>query len=156
LDSNQNPSGAFLDEDRYFLNLGYDKAFSFGGWNTTLAYTHSGQDQLRGFLDGVSSDFPNATGFGATIDPNDLYFDTHVAWRRSSRWKAVAGLDYLFGKAEAKGDSFDYGVNLDGSALPPVPFPSPDRHIDDTRNFAGLYGNVEWTPSVSWRLEAGL
>jgi iron complex outermembrane receptor protein len=156
LDSNQNPLGAHLDEDRYFVNLGYDKALAFGGWNTTLSYTHSGQDQLRGFLTSVSDEFPNAAGFGALIDENDLYFDTHLSWTKSSTWRAVAGIDYLFGKAEAKGDSFEYGVNLDGSNPPAVPFPSPDRVIDDTRNFAGLYGNLEWTPAPKWRLEGGL
>ncbi len=156
LDSNQNPLGARLDENRTFVNLGYDRGLSLGAWTTTLAYTHSGQEQLRGFLTGGSSDFPNAAGFGATIDYNDVYFDTHVSWTKASKWKAVAGIDYLFGKAEAKGDSFDYGVNLDGSNPPSVAFPSKDRNIDDTRNFAGLYGNLEWNPAASWRIDAGL
>lgn len=157
LDSNQNPLGARLDENRYFVNVGYDKGLSFGTWTTTLAYTHSGQEQLRGFLTDVSTtDALNAVGFGANIDANDLYFDSHVSWTRASTWKAVAGIDYLFGKAEAKGDSFDYGVNLDGSNPPSVPFPSEDRNIDDTRNFAGMYGNLEWNPAARWRIEAGL
>ena len=156
LDSNQNPLGARLDENRTFVNVGYDRGLSFGSWTTTLAFTHSGQEQFRGFLTGVSSDVPNAAGFGANIDQNDLYFDTHVTWTKASTWKAVAGIDYLFGKAEAKGDSFDYGVNLDGSDPPSVAFPSEDRHIDDTRNFAGLYGNLEWNPAASWRIDAGL
>ena len=51
---------------------------------------------------------------------------------------------------------FDYGVNLDGSNPPSVPFPSEDRNIDDTRNFAGMYGNLEWNPAARWRIEAGL
>ena len=37
-----------------------------------------------------------------------------------------------------------------------MPFPSEDRSIEDTRNFAGLYGNLEWNPASAWRIEAGL
>jgi outer membrane receptor protein involved in Fe transport len=155
IDSNQNPLGARIDEDRYFFNLGYDRNLAFGAWTTTLAFTHSGQEQLRGFLTDVSNFGPNATGFGAHIDQNDLYFDTHLSWTRGTTWKAVAGVDYLFGRAEAKGDSFDYGVNLDGSNPPPVAFPSEDRSIEDTRNFAGLYANLEWHPATAWRIDLG-
>ena len=71
VDSNQNPAGAFLDEDRYFFNLGYDRAVVWGLWNTTVAFTHSGRDELRGFLNDVSETSPNATGFRARIDQND-------------------------------------------------------------------------------------
>ena len=156
LDSNQNPAGAHLDEDRYFVNTGYDRTLSFGSWHTTLAYTHSGQQQLRGFLTDVSNDVPNAAGFRAAIDQNDLYFDTHLAFTRSSSLKLVAGLDYLYGKAEAEGDTFEYGVDLAGTN-PPSSIPlGEDRRIEDKRNFAGLYGNLEWTPASTWRLEAGL
>src|SRR5262249_36915020 len=31
-----------------------------------------------------------------------------------------------------------------------------DIHIDDHRNFFGLYGYGEWSPAPAWRLEAGL
>jgi outer membrane receptor protein involved in Fe transport len=156
IDSNQNPAGAHLDENRLFVNLGYDRALEFATWSSTLAYTHSGQDQLRGFLTEVSSVFPNARGFGADIDTNDLYLDSHLAWSDRSKWKAVAGIDELFGKAEARGDEFDYGVDLDASNPPTVPAPGDARRIQDTRNFAGLYGNLEWTPASAWRFEAGL
>ena len=33
LDSNQNPGGAHLDEDRYFVNTAYDRTLSFGSWS---------------------------------------------------------------------------------------------------------------------------
>ena len=155
IDSNQNPLGAFLDEDRYFFNVGYDRGLSFGAWATTVSFTHSGQSQFRGFLGEVSTDFPNADGFRAKIDQNDLYFDSHLAWTKAKGWKAVAGVDYLFGKADAEGDTFEYGVNPDGSGAPSSIPLGEDRAINDTRNFGGLYANFEWTPAAAWRLEAG-
>ena len=156
IDSNQNPEGAQLDEDRFFARLGYDRTLSSADWSTTLSFTHSGQQQFRGFLSEVSSVFPNARGFRADIDTNDLYFDTHLAWAKSPRWHLVAGADYLFGKAEAKGDTFDYGVELDGSGAPSSIPTGELRRIEDTRNFMGLYANLEWLASESLRFDVGL
>jgi outer membrane receptor protein involved in Fe transport len=156
IDSNQNPLGAHLDEDRYFARLGYDRSLAGADWSTTLSYTHSGQDQFRGFLTAVTSVQPNAAGFRADIETNDLYFDTHLAWSKSPRWRLVAGADYLFGKAEAKGDTFEYGVELDGSAAPAEIPLGEARGIDDTRNFLGLYGNLEWLPLAALRFDLGL
>ena len=155
IDSNQNPEGAFLDEDRYFFNVGFDRALSLGTWATTVSFTHSGRDQFRGFLTDVSMEFPNAAGYRATIDENNLYFASHLAWTKSKSFRAVAGVDYLFGKAEADGDTFEYGVNLDGSGAPASIPLGEERAIRDTRNFAGLYANFEWTPVAAWRFEAG-
>jgi outer membrane receptor protein involved in Fe transport len=155
IDSNQNPAGAHLDENRFFARLGYDRPFSTAHWSSVLAFTHSGQNQLRGFLTDVSSDAPNAAGFRAQIDTSDLYFDSHLAWTRSPRWHAVAGVDYLFGKADAAGDTFDYGVGLDGSGAPSGVPPREDRAIADTRNFLGLYGSLEWFPAESLRFDLG-
>jgi len=156
LDSNQNPRGAHLDEDRYFVNTAYDRAVSFGSWHTTLAYTHSGQQQLRGFLSDLSNDPPNAAGFRAAIDENDLYFDTHLAITHSASVKVVAGLDYLYGKAEAEGDTFEYAVDLAGTN-PPASIPVGElRRIEDKRNFAGLYSSLEWHATQALRLEAGV
>ena len=158
LDANYNPEGARLDEDRYFLNAGYDRNLSFGTWNTVLSFTHSGQDQLRGFLADVSSAAPNANGFEAEIDTNDLYFDTHLAFTRSARFKGVLGADYLHGQADAEGNVFSYFVNLDGTGAPDEEqlVLGEDRAIADKRNFAGLYAFGEWNPSARLKLEGGL
>jgi iron complex outermembrane receptor protein len=68
----------------------------------------------------------------------------------------VAGADYMFGKAEAEGDGFDYGVELDGTGAPSdIPL-GTEKRIEDTRNFLGLYGNVEWMPRESVRFDLGL
>jgi outer membrane receptor protein involved in Fe transport len=157
IDSNQNPAGAFLNEDRYFFNLGYDRVASFGTWASTLSYTRSNQSVFRGFLTDVSGADPNAHGFRETIDVDDLYLDTHLAWTHSSRWRAVAGLDYLYGNGMGRGGDFDYFVSLDGSN-PPSSGQLPaaaDIRVEDRRNFGGLYGQVEWLPFPAWRIEAG-
>ena len=155
IDSNQNPLDARLDEDRVYTRLGYERTTGFGGWASTLSFTHSGQDQYRGFLTSVSEEVPNAAGFRAKIDQNDLYADTHVSLTGSSRWRSVLGADYQFGRADAEGDVFEYAVGLDGSGAPSAIPPGEERGIGDTRHFLGLYANVEWTPSAAWRLEAG-
>jgi len=154
-DSNQNPLGAYLDEDRISTRLGYERSAGFGGWTSTLSFTHSGQKQYRGFLTSLSGGPDNAAGFRAHIDQNDLYADTHLSLTSRARWRSVVGADYTFGRADAEGDTFTYGVNLDGSGAPSSIPPGAERGIGDTRHFFGLYANVEWTPSPAWRLEAG-
>ena len=156
LDSNQNPQDARVDENRYFARAVYDRRLAHGSWTTTLSYTRSSGDQLRGFLTDVSASAPNAAGFRAAIEENDLYFDTHVAWARSPRLRLVGGLDYLFGTADAHGDTFEYTAALDGSNPPSSIPPGEARAIDDTRNFAGLYANLEWSPAARFRLDGGL
>jgi iron complex outermembrane recepter protein len=158
LDSNQNPEGAFVNEDRFFLNLGYDRALSFGAWSTTFSYTHSKQSSFRGFLTSVSTEDPNAHGFRETTKEDDVYVDSHVAFTKSTQWKGVVGVDYLYGNGKAQGGDFDYFVNLDGSNPPTsaeLP-PAADIHIQDTRNFWGIYGQVEWVPAPAWRIEGGI
>jgi len=158
IDSNQNPLDAFLDEDRHFFNVGYDRPTLAGTWSSVLSYTHSKQGVFRGFLADVSTDDPNAHGLRETIGVDDLYLDTHLAWARASHWRAVAGIDYLRGKGTGRGGDFDYFVSLDGSNPPTgaeLP-PAADIRIEDRRDFGGLYGQVEWLPAPAWRLEGGL
>jgi iron complex outermembrane recepter protein len=155
IDSNQNPLDAYLDEDRLYTRLGYERTAGFGGWTSTVSFTHSGQKQYRGFLTSLSEGPDNATGFRAKIDQNDLYADTHLSLTSRARWRSVVGADYTFGRADAEGDTFTYGVNLDGSGAPSSIPLGAERGIGDTRHFFGLYANVEWMPTPAWRLEAG-
>lgn len=157
IDSNQNPAGSFQDENRYFFNLGYDRTLSFAQWASTASYTRSNQDVFRGFLLDVSAEDPNANGFREKINVDDFYFDTHLAWTSAPDWKAVTGVDYLYGNGEASGGDFDYFVNLDGSN-PPVSAelpPAADIHVSDKRKFFGLYAQGEWLPYPTVRIEAG-
>ena len=162
IDTNHNPSDAKQDEDRYHLVIGYT-AKAFGGdWATTLAATRSERSNIKGFLRTGSFDVPpdvsNADGFRQTIDQNDLYFDTHVAKRFGDEVACVFGLDELYGDGTMDSENFEYHANLDGSGVPSsAPIQIDERpHLEDTRSFAGLYGQAVWTPMPRIRVELGL
>jgi hypothetical protein len=120
IDSNQNPEGAHLDEDRFFARFGYDRTLSDRRLVDDAVLHALGPAAVPRLPDRGVERLPNARGFRADIDTNDLYFDTHLAWTKSPSWHLVAGADYLFGKAEAKGDTFDYGVELTATARRPT------------------------------------
>jgi iron complex outermembrane receptor protein len=157
LDSNQNPSDAKIDENRLHFVTGFDRPLAGGAWTTTLALTHTQKDSIRGFLTDVSEDDPNAEGFTQSLKTDDLYFDTHLAWRLGANARFVAGVDHLYGKAKADSETFDYFVNLDGSH-PPSSAGQPRDHgfnLDDERNFSGLYVQAEWDVTPRFHLLAG-
>ena len=52
LDANHNPDHAFLDERRFQLSTGYDRKAGSADWSSTLSFSHSSQEQFRGFLAG--------------------------------------------------------------------------------------------------------
>jgi len=157
LDANHNPDDAFLNDRRFQLSTGYDTKMGSADWSTALSFSHSSQEQFRGFLGEIEEPFAEARGFREDIDVTDVYFDTHLAWTGSSHLKFVTGVDHLHGEGEAKGETFDYEVPLDGSSATVVPEPEdlPIR-IGDRREFSGLYGFAEWNPTSRWRLEGGL
>jgi iron complex outermembrane recepter protein len=139
LDSNQNPAGAAT-------------------WSTTASITHARQRAFRGFLLEVSEASPNANGFRENVGVTDLYFDTHLAWTRSSSAHLVAGLDYLLGRGTGQGGDFDYLVDLDG-ANPPASAALPPAaaiRVVDHRGFFGGYALASFYPAPRWRLEAGV
>ncbi len=158
VDTNHNPAGAFLKDTRVALNVGYDHALAGGLWSTTLAIAHSNQNVFRGFLVDVSNDDPNAHGFRERIELMDLYFDSHIAWTEHADLKTVVGFDHLHGQGKGRGGDFDYFVNLNGSN-PPSSNELPSLaaiRIDDRRDFSGVYGFAEWTPTPRLVVEAGL
>lgn len=158
LDANNNPRDARMDETRFHFVGGYDRVLGRGDWSTTLSFTSSERDVLRGFLmeDFEASDV-NAAGYDQRIDETDYYFDTHWAVEANERVSVVVGLDALGGKGEMKSRNFDYLVALDGSNPPS----SGDQatlerpELEDERLFAGLYAQVIWRPSERWRVELG-
>ena len=158
LDANHNPSDASLDENRFHLVTGYDRAVGAGSWTTTLALTRTDRDLTRGFLSAVNeASDPNAAGFSQDQSQTDIYFDTHFARRFSPQVNLIAGLDYLYGKGESAGENFDYHVHLDGSgaqASGDVPAQEATG-LEDERGFGGLYAQVEWTPLPRWRFDVG-
>jgi outer membrane receptor protein involved in Fe transport len=157
LDSNQNPRDAKLDESRLHFVTGYDRSLAGGSWSTTLALTHSKRDTIRGFLFDLEEVDPNAEGFNQSLKTDDVYFDTHLAWRLGSSARLVAGVDHLYGRAKADSQTFDYFIPLDGSQ-PPSGADQPLDHgfnLDDERNFSGLYLQGEWDATPRFHVLAG-
>lgn len=157
LDSNQNPRDAKLDENRFQFTTGYERSLAGGSWSTTLALTHSKRDSIRGFLADLEEVDPNAEGFNQSLKTDDVYFDTHLAWRLGSSARLVAGVDHLYGRAKADSETFDYFIPLDGSH-PPSGADQPLDHgfnLDDERNFSGLYLQTEWDVTSRFHVLAG-
>lgn len=158
LDANHNPRDAKLDENRFHLVTGYDRAIAEGAWTTTLALTRTDRELTRGFLSAVDEAAdPNAAGFSQDQSQTDLYFDSHFARRFSPQVNLVAGLDYLYGKGKSEGENFDYHVHLDGSspqASGDVPV-QENTGLEDERGFGGLYAQIEWTPLARLRFDVG-
>ena len=158
LDANHNPRGAKIDEDRLHLVGGYDRTLAGGSWSTTLSFTHSTRDSLRGFLVDLSNTDPNSHGFRQDLTVDDVYFDSHVAWKAGTALQLVFGLDHLYGKAKADSGDFDYFASLDGKNVDSgSSHPSEGAFdLDDERNFTGLYGQAEWSPTPTVRIDIGL
>jgi iron complex outermembrane receptor protein len=158
IDSNVNPRGSKIDENRYQLRGGYDRLLgSAGSWSTTLALTRTGRTVGRGFLTAVSDEDPNANGFRQDLTVDDLYFDSHVAFDLRPNLRLVAGVDHLYGNADLHSGDFDYFVSLDGREVPALSeLPSAgDLRLKDRRNFSGLYLQTEWSPTPRWRFQVG-
>ncbi len=157
LDANYNPSDAKIDENRLHLVGGYDRTLGSGAWSTTLAFTQSERDTIRGFLQSLSSSAPNARGFEQDLKIADVYFDSHVAWQLRPNCHLIAGFDHLYGRAKGDAETFDYFVPLSG-ANPPSSSGLPrvmGFEVEDERNFSGLYAQAEWDPAPRWHFLIG-
>jgi outer membrane receptor protein involved in Fe transport len=157
VDANHNPADAFLNETRLSLSSGFERPLGAARWSTTASYSHAGQDIFRGFLADVADTADNARGLRETIDLNDIYADSHVAWPAHNNVTFIAGGDLLFGSGDAKGATFTYSAPLAGDVAPQVPEPSTlNLGIEDRRVFAGGYGLIEWRPNPKLTLSGGL
>jgi outer membrane receptor protein involved in Fe transport len=156
LDANHNPEDAFLNERRLQLGAGFERPTAGALWSTRLAFTHTRSHDLRGFLQDVADVPDNAVGYRRDLDLDEVYLDSHVAW--TGRLEVVAGVDWIHGRGDATGGSFDYTVHLDGSGAPEGDGLVPDTpvRIDSRRDFAGVYGLVAFRPISILRLEGGL
>lgn len=157
LDGNYNPKDAKIDEDRLQLNFGYERPMGDKTWSTLLSLTHSKRDTLRGFLSSLSNSDPNAVGYEQELETNDVYFDTHLTLPLGSKARVIAGLDHLFGRAEAESESFEYFAPLNGKTVPSNSTIDPETAFDmeDERNFTGLYLQTEWDPHPRWHFMVG-
>jgi outer membrane receptor protein involved in Fe transport len=157
LDANYNPDNAYLDDLRFTATGGHVKPAFGGSWSLNASFSHSSRDSFRGFLLDLDQPLAEARGTRARIDENEIYVDTNVNWLTSPRTRVVAGADFMHGNADAEGAVFDYDVLLDGSAAPFVPEPADfDLGIKDRREFAGVYGLLEWTPAARLKVNGGL
>lgn len=157
LDANYNPDGAFLNDRRVAASTSFEKSLGHAGWYSSLSISRSRQDSFRGFLNDVVSPVSPARGVREIVDMTDIYFDSHIEWTLSPRTKILAGVDHLHGNADAQGADFDYDVAVDGLSIAKVAAPTVlDVKIGDRRDFSGVYSFGEWTPSATWRIEAGL
>jgi iron complex outermembrane receptor protein len=158
LDTNYNPKDAKIDENRLHLVGGYDRGLgSDGTWSTTLAFTNSERDTVRGFLSAINNTAPNARGYEQDLSIVDVYFDTHAAWHLNPDLQIVAGFDHLFGRAEGEAETFSYFVPLNGSNPPSSTGLTREMEfeVEDERNFSGLYLQAEWSPAPRWRFQIG-
>lgn len=157
LDANHNPTRSRLNERRIFVAAGYEHAIRSASWSTTLAVTRSSQGILRGFLVDLSSTSPNAHGIRENISTNDLYFDSHLESASLARTRVVFGIDHLYGRGRGNGGDFEYFVDLEGDTPPDGNSlaNAADVKIQDTRNFTGAYGQVEWSPADRLRFDVG-
>jgi iron complex outermembrane recepter protein len=148
VDSNQNPRGSKVDEDRLALVAGWDTTLGKGTWSTTLSFTHTHRSSGRGLLAAVSEDDPNAHGFRQHLGLTDIYFDSHITIPVSSTLSFVAGVDHLYGSADSRSEDFDYFASLDGTNVQSINDLAAGGRVNmkDTRNFSGLFAQAEWTP----------
>ncbi|HUP92829.1 MAG TPA: TonB-dependent receptor [Solimonas sp.] len=160
-DANHNPTDAKLDQQRYHLAGGYDARLGGSDWGTTLAFTHTKDDIIRGFHapDATS----NASGFTQDREITDVYFDTHL----SQVFDTLAltwGVDWLYGKAEQEAFRFPYTVGVDGSNAQSsgqaiascTPATCREEELEVMRNFLGLYAQANWMLTPDLALLGGL
>ena len=158
IDSNQNMTGAHMNDERYVTQADYAHPFGSGEWSTTVSAIQSHQSILHGFVVDLTAPSDNAHGFRQTISTTDIYLDSHIGLSPSPTMKVLFGVDHLHGDGYARGGDFDYTVALDGSADPSGTSlqNAADVKISDRREFSGLYGQVFWTPTSRWHVEAGV
>ena len=153
LDANHNPDDARLDENRIQLHGGWSR----GNNAVTLALTRSTFDIRRGFLAAINNNVPNAVGFQQERTVTDLYFDAHTVRQFTPALRVIAGVDHLFGDADAESATFEYFVPLTGGEVHQLFVEDDEEHrLEDRRNFSGIYGQAEWTLSPKLRVDAGL
>jgi iron complex outermembrane receptor protein len=157
LDANYNPRDAKIDENRLNFRTGYDHGLAGGTWSTTFSYTRSERDTIRGFLTGLSNAAPNARGFEQDLSIDDVYFDSHIAWKLSPSFHLITGVDHLYGRAEGEAETFSYFVPLNGSNAPSSSGLPREMgfEVEDERNFSGLYAQAEWNPAPRWHFQIG-
>jgi len=166
-DANYNPSGARIDQSRYHLSVGLDGGGSPGRWALNLAITRTFDDLLRGFLRGNAFAMPPDAGVGDGLQTDgysqtrgitDLYFDAHVTSDLSPRLNLTYGVDYLYGRGSQHAINFGYCVAPTGREQSCMGAHHADEIVQsiDTRNFSGLYAQLDYRPAPSLDVLGGI
>ena len=162
LDANLNPADAAIVEQRYRLTLGYSHPIGAGEWDARLSYTRSSVHDVRGFVRpelAIGDDGNNADGFKQIRTIDDLWFDSFVALPLARGVDLTTGVDWLYGRGAQQSYNFAYVAALDGSS---VAAGSSAYHVDEvnglrnTRNFGGLYTQLDWAPTDAITVLAGV
>ena len=154
VNANFNPAGARLDQRRYHLALGLDGKNALGDWASTLAFTRTEDDILRGFLRGNAflappdagvGDAFQADGYTQTRTLTDIYFDAHATTSLASNLNLTYGIDYLHG--DGREDAINFGYCVDATGVEQVC--DGAHHSDeivqsnDKRDFSGAYAQAD-------------
>lgn len=165
LDFNANPADGKVDTDRYQAVVGYERAMVLGQWGSTVAYTDTHTDSIRGFIDVGDTPPPYTTrtladleAFSQSLHRRDLFIDSHLTTSVVPGLDLTTGVNLLFGRADADSARYNFRLPLDGTVLPDLSAGSPRGTVTlrDDRRFVGLYaqGRYRLTPTAS--LLAGL
>ena len=160
-DTNNNPSDARMDEDRFGISIGNDANLNWAQWTTTFSTVFTHQRNIRGFLRSdqlTGTGAPNADGFNQSQDRTDIYFDSHLTFPVRDDLTVAAGLSLLEGTGSQESANFQYFVHLDGSN-PPASTSEPvdeQTRLSDHRSFSGIYGDMDWAFSPGWDFQLGL
>ena len=166
VDFNQNPANAKLDTDRYQGVLGYELPLSIGRWGSTVSYTDTHTDSVRGFIDIGDTPQPwtprtnsDLESFSQSLHLREAFIDSHLTTQLTHGLDLTTGVNLLLGRANA--NSLRYGLRLllDGvSQAGNIESVAPKGTVDfnDRRRFLGLYAQSRYQLSPSASLLAGL
>ncbi|MGH9441690.1 MAG: TonB-dependent receptor [Thermoanaerobaculia bacterium] len=162
VDRNYAVGGARLDHRLASLTTDLQKQLSdVFTLQNTLSYTNDDQISVRSFVDAGSVVGNAVDSSGVALKPveKDLYEDVHLTanFEAAGHHRLVGGAALTWGRTVAKGEGFDFTVQLDPVAAPDLSqIPAGDhRSFADRRTFLGFYVNDEWTPVSFLTLTAG-
>ena len=166
LDFNQNPSNAKIGTDRAQFVLGYESPLAIGRWGSTLSYTATQTDSIRGFIDSGDTPQPWSTAtnadleaFEQTLRLRELFIDSHLTSSPLPGLDLTAGVNLLLGRADAGSRRYGLKLLLDGVSQTPATdsaAPKGSVDFDDRRRFAGVYLQSRYALSGTASLLGGL
>lgn len=165
-DFNQNPSNAKLDSDRAQLVLRHELPLAWGRWGSTLAYTETQTDSVRGFIDTADTPPPwtastvaDLEAFQQTRKLRDLFIDSHLTSQPLPGLDLTAGVNLLLGRAHANSLRHAHKLQLDGvSQLGDINSVAAKSTVafNDKRRFLGVYAQGRYALGADASLLAGL